>query len=94
MYKCAKCGTMYLRLEDKLKCEATPIQEPIIEVGTILIDDSYNTQEPIRCSAIYKSGHDMAYKFEWQRDSLGVWEYLYTIGGNERLDEFREVFAT
>lgn len=90
MHKCSKCGAIYMRLEDKLACESSVVEVPIIDVGTVLYDDSYDTMTAIRCCAITRSGHATQYSFEWEITE-GHWEYLYSITGNEKLEEMTRV---
>lgn len=85
LVKCSKCGTVWLRAEDKVRCESNEIETPIIEVGTVLIDSSYGVDTQIRCYAINQSEHAVVYSFEWDRDNSNRWEHLYTIKGNDYL---------
>lgn len=92
MHICCFCGATYLRLEDKLTCESSAVEVPIINVGTILYDDSYDTMIPIRCYAITRSGHDTQYSFEFEITE-GQWGHAYCITGNKMLQGSPLIFT-
>ncbi|WP_438351390.1 hypothetical protein ACP8HI_12505 [Paenibacillus sp. FA6] len=89
MYTCTKCGSVYLRESDAIRCADQAIEIPIIPVGTILTDHSYGVKTEIRCCAIATKGHDLHYSFEWQQE--GEWEHAYYIHSNEGLEKFSSV---
>ncbi|GAB6989610.1 hypothetical protein JCM16418A_16600 [Paenibacillus pini] len=88
MFKCKQCGSAFLKPVDALKCSSVIKDKPLIRVGRILIDNSYDSQTKIRCYAIKPKGHELVYYFEWQGDTnTNRWSPIYTYGGNKFLLE-------
>lgn len=87
MHKCKKCGCVYLRVEDKDECESKVVETPLIQVGKILIDESYGEKIEIRCYAIRQETHSVSYCFEWFDDSPDSmeWKKTYVIHSNRNL---------
>lgn len=83
-FQCEKCKSVYFSLDEAIKCENKPMEKPLIKVGHLLIDDSYDVEDEIRLGSIYYEKHEVCYIFEWIHPD-GEWEYLYTIYGNNML---------
>ncbi|WHX47422.1 hypothetical protein QNH46_14780 [Paenibacillus woosongensis] len=91
MYSCIHCGSVYLRKEDAEKCVDQEVETPLIEVGKLLIDHSYDRETVIRCFSIKKAGHEISYQFEWLEPEGNEWKYVFTVNSNRCLkDHFSE----
>lgn len=88
-YQCEKCSTIHKTVEEAEFCEEQTLEEPLLKIGDTLIDDSYDVENRVRVYKIYYDRHEVCYQMEWQspiRD--GEWEVVYTIFGNEMLDDY------
>lgn len=51
-YQCESCRSIYKSETDAKKCEETPLETPLMEIGDILIDDSYGKESVMRVCRI------------------------------------------
>ena len=84
-WTCEKCGSQYLREEDAQKCFGLEVEIPLIEVGKILIDESYDLRNEVKCYAIKNANHKLIYLFEWVNPDSGNWEHAWPIHSNKLL---------
>lgn len=90
-YICLKCDSIYMREEDARDCFMREVENPLINVGTVLISDSYGEENEIRCYGITRSGHDISYRFEWKSPDSGDWEHVYAVHSNwDMIESFGE----
>lgn len=87
MYNCVHCGSVYLRKTDADKCAAKEVEIPLIEVGRLLIDYSYDQKTIIRCFSMRKRGHSISYLFEWLEPEDNEWKYVFTVHSNKCLED-------
>ncbi|MNJ50214.1 hypothetical protein [Paenibacillus fonticola] len=91
MYNCVHCGSVFLRKKDAEECAGKEVEAPIIEVGKLLVDYSYNQETVIRCFSVRKTGHSISYLFEWLEPEENKWKYVFTVHSNKSLqDHFSE----
>lgn len=85
MYSCLQCGSVYLRKMDAEECSRKAVETPLIEVGKLLKDYSYDQEIVIRCFSFKKRGHSISYLFEWFEPELKEWTYVFTVHSNKCL---------
>lgn len=87
-FQCDTCRSIYRSLDEALECEQQIVETPLLSIGGTIIDDSYLVEYEMKVCKIYYEGHQVNYRMEWDPERNGEWQEVYTIHGNETLNDY------